>query len=293
MVLVVAHRGLSSSVPENTLLAAHEALAIGADVVEIDVRLSKDGHLVVIHDSDVRRTTNGVGQVSSFTLAELKALDAGAYMGEEFAGESIPTFDEMLELFEELPSDAPGKLLVELKFDFYSRRGLFTEIRHLARKVVEAIHRHKSVRKRIMIQSFVESYLNKVKKLDPKIAVHLLVLPWRALFPSRLFGGVAMGFNPKHDLATKAFVEAAHAQGNTVFVWTVDSVTAMRESIEAGVDGIITNHPGRLQRVMQDMVTQEDLDHDAALIASATSLAARVKLAFAMALGAIVAVFVS
>ena len=94
--LVVGHRGAPSRAPENTLASFETALALGVDAIELDVHLSRDAHLVVIHDQNLARTTNGQGLVHEHTLAELKALDAGSWFAPAFAGERIPTFEEVL-----------------------------------------------------------------------------------------------------------------------------------------------------------------------------------------------------
>ena len=94
--LVVGHRGASDRAPENTLASFEAAIAIGVDAIELDVHLSRDGHLVIIHDQNLARTTNGRGLVHEHSLAELKALDAGSWFGPSFAGERIPTFEETL-----------------------------------------------------------------------------------------------------------------------------------------------------------------------------------------------------
>ena len=101
---VAAHRGWCSKYPENTMAAFRAALEIGVDQIEIDVRVTRDGELVVIHDATVDRTTNGTGKVSDKLLAELKALDAGSRKGEEFAGERIPTLVEFMELVKDHPT---------------------------------------------------------------------------------------------------------------------------------------------------------------------------------------------
>ena len=111
-VFVAAHRGWSTLYPENTLLAFRKALEIGVDQIETDVRITRDGELVCIHDATVDRTTNGTGKVAEMTLGELKALDAGSRKGAEFAGEKIPTFIEFLELVKDHPTIT---LDVELK----------------------------------------------------------------------------------------------------------------------------------------------------------------------------------
>src|SRR5260370_25117768 len=95
--LVIAHRGASGHAPENTMAAFRKAVAMGATFIETDLQLSRAAHFVAIHDATVNRTTNGQGAVHDMTLAELRRLDAGSWFGSEFAGESIPTLEEILE----------------------------------------------------------------------------------------------------------------------------------------------------------------------------------------------------
>ena len=102
-IYVAAHRGWSEKYPENTMIAYKKAAELGVDQIEIDVRVTKDGELVIIHDATVDRTTNGTGKVEDLTLAELRALDAGSWKGAEFAGQRIPTFAEFLEFAVTLP----------------------------------------------------------------------------------------------------------------------------------------------------------------------------------------------
>ena len=102
-IYVAAHRGWSEKYPENTMLAFREAIKLGVDQVETDIRLTKDQELVLIHDGKVDRTTNGTGKVCDMTLAELKSLDAGSWKGEEFTGCRIPTLVEFLEMLQEFP----------------------------------------------------------------------------------------------------------------------------------------------------------------------------------------------
>lgn len=115
MTKVIAHRGSKGTHPENTLLAFEEALACQADGIELDIHLTKDRELVVIHDESIDRTTNGKGLVDSFTLAELQAFDAGSWFGEEFAGTKIPSFAEVLSLLKK--HQFAGLLNIEIKTD--------------------------------------------------------------------------------------------------------------------------------------------------------------------------------
>jgi glycerophosphoryl diester phosphodiesterase len=110
-IAVVAHRGLVKGFPENTLIAFQQALKMGVDFIEVDLRMTKDGSPVIIHDDSVDRTTDGQGEVNTFTLSQLKKLDAGSVAGSQFAGEQIPAFEEALALVIPLK----GKLLLDIK----------------------------------------------------------------------------------------------------------------------------------------------------------------------------------
>lgn len=114
-VMIVGHRGVKALYPENTMLSFRKAIELGVDGIEMDIRMTKDGHLVVIHDSDVNRTTNATGPVADFTLAELKQLDAGSYFSSEYANEKIPTFEEFLDLVKD------KKLLLNVEIKDYRK----------------------------------------------------------------------------------------------------------------------------------------------------------------------------
>ncbi len=119
--LVIAHRGASGYAPENTLASIRKGLDMGADMVEIDIHLSKDGEVVVIHDATLERTTDGTGKVQSKTLEELKKLNAGSWFGKEFSQEKIPTLKEVIDLM-----DGKALLLIELKND--SKNGMYEDL---------------------------------------------------------------------------------------------------------------------------------------------------------------------
>lgn len=112
-ILVVGHRGVKALYPENTMLSFQKAIELGVDGIEMDINMTKDGHLVVIHDNTVDRTTNGTGYVAEYKLRELKELDAGSKFSSEYAGESIPTFEEFLELVKD------KKLLLNVEIKDY------------------------------------------------------------------------------------------------------------------------------------------------------------------------------
>ncbi|HHW48137.1 MAG TPA: glycerophosphodiester phosphodiesterase, partial [Clostridiaceae bacterium] len=160
--VVIAHRGAPKHAPENTIAAFRKALELGAEGIELDVHLSADGHLVVIHDEKVDRTSDGKGLVKEKTLEELKALDFGSWFSKEFKGETIPTLDEVLELLKSWT----GIINIEIKGGsvFYP---------NIEEKVVRKIEKLK-IEEKIIISSFNHYSLVEIKKLNPKIKTGIL-----------------------------------------------------------------------------------------------------------------------
>src|SRR5262245_36831232 len=157
--LVVGHRGASGRAPENTLASFEQAIAIGVDAIELDVHLSRDGHLVVIHDQNLARTTNGRGLVHEHRLAELQALDAGSWFDAAFAGERIPAFEEVLERI--------GRR-VPLQIEIKGRTGGVTEATIAALKVHGLLATS-------MVTSFHLDLLPRVRALVPAVQIGALV----------------------------------------------------------------------------------------------------------------------
>ncbi|MBE3598536.1 MAG: glycerophosphodiester phosphodiesterase [Limnochordaceae bacterium] len=229
--LILAHRGFSARAPENTLVAFRMALEAGADGIELDVQLSRDGVPVVIHDERVDRTTDGKGWVKDFTLDQLRAFDAGGWFGEAFAGERIPTLDEVLEVA------GPGSRLinVELKSGLVQYPGL-------EHKVIAALERAGALEKSVL-SSFNHFSLRTVKALRPQARTGVLYMeglvdPWAY---ARLVPADAI--HPPRYAVLPELVEGAHRAGVAVHVWTVDERAELRRMADWGVDAIITNRP--------------------------------------------------
>ena len=167
-IYVAAHRGWSEKYPENTMLAYRKAAKLGVDQIEIDVRVTADGELVIIHDPTVDRTTNGSGRVDSFTLEEIRKLDAGAWKGAEFAGEKIPTFEEFLDFAESLP---------EMTFDIELKEYPVDEREELAYSVCDRVLSlldEKGLSERCVINTFsgkLHEYI--YKKYGMKYRLHV------------------------------------------------------------------------------------------------------------------------
>jgi len=239
-VLNFAHRGASHDAPQNTLAAFRLAREMGADGVELDVQVSKDGEAVVIHDFTVDATTDGQGAVKDKTLAELKELDAGCWFDARFAGQRIPTLEEVIvevghQLF----------LNIELKTKAFASTNLVAE-------VVRLIEDHNLVH-RVIVSSFNPLPLRQVKRLNHHISTGLIYsfdLPAHLIRALFLLLADADALHPEKHLVTQEYMTWAQERGYRVNAWTVDEPAEMKRLITLGVDGIITNRPDVLREVL-------------------------------------------
>ena len=239
---VIAHRGFSSRAPENTLAAIREAISIGADMAEIDVTLSSDEEIVVIHDETLQRTTNGSGLVSQFTLAELKDLDAGSWFGPRFAGERIPTLDEVLRTVN-------GKILLNIEIKSEAVEG------GIAARVVETVQRHE-MKDQVVISSFSPTALEQVHSLAPQFTTAVLHNQdlQQGLDAVDIVDSLgASVFNIKRTRLTSTMMRRCLEHGIPVGIYTVNKKRHMRRMIKKGVAAVFTDHPDRLIEVLQRM----------------------------------------
>jgi glycerophosphoryl diester phosphodiesterase len=241
-VMRIAHRGASGAgmAPENTLAAIEKALEIGVDLVEIDIHLTADGHPVVIHDRTVDRTTDGSGAIDTLTLAEVRELDAGGWYDKAFKGQRIPTLEEALE--------AVGRralLLIETKTEEAAERAV-------------TVIRSRRLQTHTVMQSFQGQAVRAVNRLDRRIPTAFLMSGSEAVLRRKTgvvkrvqkLGANALSLNYRAARSELVLQFLNRAMG--FWVWTVDEEEEMREMIEMGVGGIITNYPERLNRVMQE-----------------------------------------
>ena len=239
MVANVAHRGASGNYPENTLMAFQKALEIGVDEIELDLYMTKDNHLIVMHDSTVDRTTDGTGAISDLTLGEIKTLDAGGVFDEQFRGERVPTWEEALELVQ-------GKV----RLNVHLKEGGEPD-GHYERKVAKALGDFHMVEDSILTCS--DASVAIFAEIDPQIECRI----FRANRTPEEYirKSVEMGLRtmqPGRDITTREFVEKAHAVGRIVHVFYADTPEDMRAYIEIGVDGILTNYPERLKAILTE-----------------------------------------
>ncbi|WP_339231037.1 glycerophosphodiester phosphodiesterase family protein [Oceanobacillus sp. FSL K6-2867] len=232
----VAHRGASGHAPENTMAAFERAFEMKADYIEIDVQMTRDGRLVAIHDTTVNRTTNGNGFVGDYTLEEIQQLDAGSWFSEEFAGERIPAFEEVIDEYR-------GKIgmLIELKSpELYPG---------MEEKVAEALterNLHKSKNGKVIIQSFNHESVHQSKELLPNIPHGVLAgVTWADVSDEQLaqFATYADFFNPNMNIVTDELVERVHLADMEIYAYTVRTQEQADNLFEREVDGIITDFP--------------------------------------------------
>lgn len=246
--LVCGHRGASGHAPENTLVAFREALEAGADWIEFDVQLSADGEIIVLHDDTLQRTTDlqQARRPVEFSLAELKKLDAGSWFGPGFAGERIPTLDEVLEEFR-------GQL--GLNIEIKSQMG-FEADNGIEQKVAQALVRHNLFDiEQVIVSSFDPTRLAALHALDERVPIGALYYPTkndpRNFDPFQLIVKTgARAFHPHFKLIDEALMQRARKEGVLVNTWTVNDLPDMYRMIELGLNMIITNYPAQLRELV-------------------------------------------
>ena len=239
MTLNIAHRGASALAPENTIAAFERAVELGAGVIELDLHMSQDGELVVIHDDTLDRTTDGSGPVHQRSLAELMRLDAGRWFGEGFAGQRIPRLDEVLDRF-------AGKVPLALEVKAGS-----TFFPGIEEKVVSAL-RERAAIDHAAVASFDHYALRRLKEIEPTIRTAALLVG-RPVSVSAIAGPAkADGLALEASFVTKTEVEACRAAGLQIVVWVVNEPAQMRHFINLGVDGIITDRPDLLRLALTE-----------------------------------------
>lgn len=231
---VIAHRGGKKWAPENTMAAFRKSLELGADGIELDIHRCSTGELVVIHDDDVKRTTNGVGLVKDISLAELKRLSAGLWFGESFRDERIPLLSEVLDL-------VGGKLMlnIEIKNTPIDYPGIEDDLLRLLEGFA-----HKDS---IVVSSFDHGVIARIKAKTRKYRLALLA---DALFFGLADYAARVGttlWHPCFGSLRADAVDEAHAAGLEVNAWTVNDARDWSACVALGLDGIVTDDPEGLK----------------------------------------------
>jgi glycerophosphoryl diester phosphodiesterase len=220
-VVRVGHRGAAGHAPENTLAAIDAGIACGADIVEIDLRRTADGVLVVLHDATVNRTTNGTGRIDRLSLRDVKKLTAGK-------GQQIPTLQEVLDA-----ASGRAGLMLELK------------IRGIAGQTVEAV-RQAGFKNLVIYASFLHEELPHVRAADPDADRMALFdrLPGTSAARAMKYAASCVGLH--YDRATRRLIESLHRSDLRVFVYTANRPSDIERALSLGVDGVISNFPERI-----------------------------------------------
>lgn len=230
-VIIEAHRGDSANAPENTLSAFRRALDLGADSIELDVHPALDGTLMVIHDSTLDRTTNGTGAIQTKTVEQLRRLDAGTWLAPEFADEKIPSLEEVFTLL----AGSRTNLNIEIKASpsgFNVPRALVNLLRRFGRE------------RDYIVSSFNLQALLEVRKIEPQMQLALIGKGPQILPQAKLHG--LPWIHGEFSTVDKPLIEAAHALGMRVNIWTMDDPSRFAYWKGIGVDKICTNCPSKM-----------------------------------------------
>ncbi len=226
--VVIAHRGAAGLAPENTLAAVRAGLAENATLIEIDIRRTADGVLILMHDDTVDRTTNGSGAIHELTAGAIAALDAGAHFAAEFAGEPVPTLRDVLDLLR----DEPVTLVIEVK-DPDRYPGIADDLAAL----LDEYNAHT----RVVVITFDHAWLERFRRISPQTPTGTLHIITGAVAPVPDTQFIDVHWT--NVLLDPTLIWRAHRADRRVMVWTVDNSTLMRVLLGLGADGITTNRP--------------------------------------------------
>jgi len=239
---VIAHRGACLRAPEDTLAAFRLAMALGADGVELDAKLTLDGAVAIIHDPTLDRTTDGTGPVSARTRAELKALDAGSSFSPEFAGERIPILDEVF-------AELGAKSLINVEMTNYA-----SPRDSLPERVVELVFTF-GLESRVLLSSFNPFALRTARRLAPDLPLGFLLGPGQPLWMRALFPRISPheSYHLHDTLITEGAARRAHRAGRKFIPWTVNDPDRIRWLLKQGADAIITDAPDLALEIRKDV----------------------------------------
>lgn len=255
--LIIAHRGASGLTPENTALAVATAIALGADMVEVDVRLSRDGHLIVFHDHTVGRTASFQGRsphkttrsvrITDLTLDEIRRLDAGSWRGPAFTGLGVPTLEQILDL-------CAGRIALnlEMKLNAWPASSMQQTRTAMVAQLSHALTTYPAPDS-VLVSSLDHATLGLVRERSPGARLGVLVTVRTGIKAGGLSEALrvagrleAYSLHLPSALARAAVVAAIQRKGLRLFVYTANGIAAMRRLVRAGVDGIFTDRPERL-----------------------------------------------
>lgn len=243
--LKIAHRGVPSLAPENTMISFKRAIEFNIDVLEIDIHRTIDGELVVIHDPTTNRTSQEKGVINKLTYETLTKYDVGKWQGQAYIGEQIPLFQDVLKLIK----DTHIKLLIEIKQP--------ENYPNIESDIIAMIKQHDISYNQIMIQSFNRNSIQKISTLLPDIELGVLIKKKNRFISKRAIkkiGEYANYINPNYKIVTRKFVEAAHASQLKVLPYTINNKSTAQKMLAMGVDGLISDYAHLLDEWMKSSI---------------------------------------
>lgn len=246
---IFAHRGACAHAPENTLAAFHLAVYQNADAIELDAKLSADGHVVVFHDLSVDRTTSGSGRVGDKPLSTLQALDAGSHFDIAFKDEHIPTLDEVF-------TSLGGKIFINVELTNYD--SIYDDLPYRVAQLVDKF----KLEKEILFSSFNPIALRRIHRLLPEVPLGLLALPGhKGMWARSRLGKMLVPYQALHPElrdTTTSMVNSIHKSGQRINVYTVNHARDLRRIFKLNVDGIFTDDVPLARQVFES-VQQEKI----------------------------------
>ncbi len=241
--LVIGHRGASAYAPENTIASFNLAFGMGADGIELDVELTKDGVPVVFHFSDPNHPTHGIRSLGDKTIAEVEQIDVGTWFGEKFRGEKIPTLAKVLDAV-----GSRGRIVVEIKWSAVKLGNS-----DLERATAQVIGQSKNA-KQVIISSFHPIAPYRMSRLAPDVPRALIyqedLVPWLLNGPWFRWLTRPQEIHPAHEMLTLRFAAWAKQKGYRITPWAIDDPDEMKRVIPLGVDGIMSNKPDILRQIV-------------------------------------------
>jgi glycerophosphoryl diester phosphodiesterase len=243
--LIIGHRGAMGYAPENTIVSFEEAIRRGADWIELDVQLSADGEVVVMHDTSVDRTTNGQGLIRDLPWKKIKGFDAGAWYGNEYSHQYVPSLTDVISRFrnKKTARHHPLGVVIELKTIRGSGGSLADAVVALLKK--------EDFTERVIVISFDAVALQEVRAADKHLPTGFLYSEEKDKSPVDFAKEIgAQAIFPRKTCLTTRLVASAHKVGLSVATWTANTKTEMKRIMACGVDAIATNYPDRLRSLL-------------------------------------------
>ncbi|KYH35486.1 glycerophosphoryl diester phosphodiesterase [Clostridium tepidiprofundi DSM 19306] len=238
MIINYAHRGASGTYPENTMLSFEKAFELGASGIETDVQMTSDGVLVLIHDERVDRTTDRIGFVKDYTYNDIRKLDAGSWLSDEFQNQRIPSFEELLIFMK------GNNLFLNLEL-----KSNIIQYPYIEKKVIETIYKY-DMADRTILSSFNHYSMVKCKEIDKNIKIGLLYMSglYRPEHYAKFVGAEAL--HPYFYSLNEEIIRGIKSEGILINTFTVNDEKYMEMFIDSGIDGIITNYPEKLYKLL-------------------------------------------